>query len=179
MNPRYKTGIILFGAVAPCLILLIIFGVLASQKARISEEYTKRKGVYTNNERSERTAKGIKAQLSVYKEREGHWDSLLKNSDVGSVTGLLKEISSSYSAGEKFRQNDFKFVNRETGIGAASQQPSVTYNISLSGTYQALQESILSLESQMPNLSLNSLDLKPQKEGQLLEAELSYSAWIN
>lgn len=179
MNPRYKTGIILFGAAAPSLVLLVLFGVLVSQKSRINREYIQRKAVYTANVRSEQTAKGVKAQLATYKEKERHWDSLLKKSDVGSVTGLLKEISSAYSAGEKFRQNDFKFVNRETGIGAASKQPSVTYNISLSGTYQALQESILSLESQMPNLSLNSLDLKPQKEGQLLEAELSYSAWIN
>lgn len=179
MNPRYKNGILLFGAVAPLVIILVVFGVLASQKLRIAKEYKKREAVTVANQRNEQTAIGVKAQLATYKDRKTQWNTLLKRSDVGSVTGLLKEISSGYRGGEKFRQNDFKFVNRETGIGAASKQPSVTYNISLSGTFQAIQESLLSLESKMPNLSLNSIELSPQPEGQLLQAELSYSAWIN
>ena len=179
MNPRFKNGIILFGAAAPLLAILVIFGILFSQKSRIGKEYKKREAIYQTNHRSEKMAVGVKTQLESYQERKSEWDTLLRKSDVGSVTGVLKDISRSYSAGEKFRQNDFNFVNRETGIGAASQQPSVTYNISMSGTYQALQESLLSFESQMPNLSLNSIALIPQADGQLLTAKLSYSAWIN
>lgn len=179
MNPRYKSGILVFGAIAPLFVIVVIFGVLFSQKAKIGKEYKKREAIYVANKRAEKTAAGVKTQLDTYQKRKVHWDNLLKRSDVGSVTALLKEISAQYNGTEKFRQNDFKYVNREVGIGAASKQPSVTYNISLSGTYQALQESLLALESKMPNLSLNSIDIEPQKNGQLLEAELTYSAWIN
>jgi hypothetical protein len=179
MNPRYKSGILALGAIAPVCVILVIFGVLAAQKSRVTKEFTKREGIYLSNQRAEKTATGVKAQLATYQKRKASWDNLLKRSDVGSVTGLLKEISTQYNGSDKFRQNAFKAFNRETGIGAASQQPSVTYNISLSGTYQALQESLFSLESQMPNLNLNSIELKPQQNGQLLEAEINYSAWIN
>lgn len=179
MNPRYKTGILFFGAVAPVLVIFLIFGMLFAQKSRVGKEYKKREAITIANTRAENAAKGVRAQLVTYQKRQTQWDNLLRRSDAGSVTGLLKEISSKYSSGEKFRQNDFKFVNSETGIGAASGQPSVTYNISLSGTFQALQESLLALESKMPNLSLNKIDIVPQKNGQLLQAEISYSAWIN
>ena len=118
-------------------------------------------------------------QLSRYEDKKKGWDTLLKTSDVGSVSALLKKISARHGGGDKFEQKEFAFVDRATGIGASSQQNSVTYNISMTGTYQALQQSLLSLESRLPNLSLNSIDLKPQNGGQLLEAEISYSAWIN
>ena len=167
MNPRYKNGILLFGAFVPLLLLAVGFGFLASKNKNVKVEADKRQSVYRNNIRAEKTAEGVKVQLKAYEEKEKHWTRLLKNSDVGSVTSLLKEISTMHSSGEKFRQNDFNFVNRETGIGAASRQPSVTYNISLSGTFEALQDSLLQLESQMPNLNLNSLEMKPQSSGTL------------
>ncbi len=179
MNPRYKLGILAFGVIGPLLVLAVILGILASQKAKITKEFETRKAIHLANQRSQMQAKGIQAQLVEYEERQKHWDALLKQSDVGSVTGILKEISSEYAGTETFKQNDFKFVNRETGIGAVSQQPSVSFNVSLSGTFQALQQSLLSLESQLPNLSLNAIKLEPRKGGQLLEAELTYSAWIN
>lgn len=179
MNPRYQTGVLLFGLILPLLVIVFIFGVAVFQKSKLTREFEERKAIYLANQRSDQAAKSLQAQLEGYRAKEVHWSNLLKKSDVGSVTTLLKEISSEYKGGEKFRQKDFKFVNRETGIGASSAQPSITYNISLSGTFQALQESLLSLESQMPNLSLNSIKLQPQADRQLLEAELSYSAWIN
>ena len=179
MNPRYKNGILLFGAVLPALIVLLVFGVLFSQKSRVNKEYDKRKAVLSNNILAERQAVVLKAQLALYDARKSSWDNLLKSSDVGAVTSLLKSITTEYSVGDRFKQDAFNSTDREIGIGAVSAQPSVTYNIALSGTYKTLQESMLTLESTMPNLSLNSMDLVPQKEGQLLEAKLSYSAWIN
>ncbi|MGJ8725558.1 MAG: hypothetical protein ACSHYB_13450 [Roseibacillus sp.] len=179
MNPRYKNGILVFGAIVPLLLLIVIFGFLSSKKASVVKEYDSRLKVQTANLQAEKAAAGVEAQLQKYKVKKRDWDTLLKSSDVGSVTGLLKDISSKYKAGDKFKQKDFAFVDRATGIGAASKQNSVTYNISVTGTYQALQESLLSLESRLPNLSLNSIGIKPQDSGQLLEAEISYSAWIN
>ena len=179
MNPRYKNGILVLGAIAPILVLVALFGFLASKKSSIAEEYEARVKTQKANVLAEQTAAGVKMKLSRYEKKKKQWDTLLKTSDVGSVTGLLKKISSKYRGGEKFRQKEFAYVDRATGLGLASRQNSVTYNISMTGTYQALQDSLLSLESQLPNLSLNSINLKPQKSGQLLEAEISYSAWIN
>lgn len=177
MNPRFKIGIILFGVLLPLLVVGVIFGVISSQKKRIATEYAARKSSFQAQKRKEMFAKELDVKLSSYDDRKQSWEVLLKNSDIGTVTGLLKEISAEYAGKETFKRNDFNFVNKETGIGAASQQPSVSFTVSLSGTYQTIQQSLLSLESKMPNLSLNSMTLIPEPGSALLEAELSYSAW--
>ena len=177
MNPRFKIGIILFGAVLPLLVIGLVWLAISSQKKKIEVEHATRKASYLAQQRQEEVAKGLQVKLSRYDDRKKSWDVLLRNSDIGTVTGLLKEISAEYSGTETFKRNDFNFVNKENGIGAASQQPSVSFTVSLSGTYKAIQQSLLSLESRMPNLSLNSMKIAPEPGSSLLEAELSYSAW--
>lgn len=179
MNPRFKIGIILFGLFLPLLIIGVCFGVISSKKKKIAAEYETRKSAYQQQQLQMKSNKALEARLSRYDERKGDWDVLLKNSDIGAVTSLLKEISEEYRGTNTFHQGSFNFVNKETGIGAVSQQPSVSFNVSLSGTYLAIQQSLLSLESKMPNLSLNSMTLTSEANspGSPLRAELSYSVW--
>ena len=177
MNPRFKIGILLLGVLVPLLGIGLIFGVISSRKKKIEQEYTTRKASYTANQRQKEVVKGLEVRMSKYDGRQDEWDVLLKNSDIGTVTGLLKEISAEYSGTETFRRREFNFVNTETGIGAASKQPSVSFTVSLAGTFTAIQQGLLSLESKMPNLSLNSMKIHPDPGSSLLEVELSYSAW--
>lgn len=177
MNPRYKFGIIGLGVVLPLLGILIAVGVMFSQKKRIDKEYAERKTIYTQNKNTEMQTAAIARQLKSYEAKSGQWDVLLEESSLGTVTGILKEVSQAFEGSNSFKQDNFSFVNKETGIGAVSEQPSLSFTLAFSGTFSALQESLLTLESKMPNLSLNSLELSPQTNGPLLEAKLSYSAW--
>lgn len=177
MNSRYKIGVIAFGVVLPLLAVLVLVGVMISQKKRIDKEYAARQLIYTQNKNTEMQTKAIAAQLKSYQERSNQWDKLLDDSNVGTVTGILKEVSDTFAGSKTFKQDNFAFVNQKTGIGAASQQPSLSFTLAFSGTFSALQESLLNLETRMPNLNLNSLELAPQTNGSLLEAKLSYSAW--
>lgn len=177
MNPRYKTGVILFGVVLPLLAVIIVGGLMQSQKKRIDKEYAERARIYKQQKNTEMQTRAIAAQLQSYQKRDRQWDQVLEDSNVGTVTGILKEVSDNFAGSKTFKQDNFAFVNKETGIGAASKQPSLSFTLAFSGTFSALQESLLTLESRMPNLSLNSLELSPQSNGPLLEAKLSYSAW--
>lgn len=167
------------GFLGPVFILGIVFLMLNAKKAGIQKQADERAKVFAANKRSAIVTKGLQEQIKTYEARMENWEQILEESDVGTVTGILKEISNQHGSGEKFRQNDFKFVNQKTGVGSVSGRPNVTYNLSLDGTYQTLQKSILILESKLPNLHLNTLKLTPQKDGPLLNAELSYTAWTN
>lgn len=177
MNPRFKIGIILFGVLLPLLVVGLIFGLITTRKSKIETEYAARKSSFQSQQRQEQAVKGLEVKLSQFDGRKEEWDVLLKNSDIGTVTGLLKEVSAEYSGTETFKKDEFTFVNKETGIGAASEQPSVSFTVTLSGTFTAIQQGLLSLESTMPNLSLNSMKISPDPGSSLLLAELSYSAW--
>jgi hypothetical protein len=177
MNPRYKIGVIVFGLFLPLLGVFALVGILLSQKNRINEEYEKREQTYNRNENSRKQTLAMSAQLKTYRDREEQWDVLLANSDVGKVTAILGEIQTGFAGTNSFKQDNFAFVGNKTGPAASSAQPSISFDLALSGTFQSLQESLLSLESRLPNLTLNSMALSPQQNGNLLEAKLSYSAW--
>ena len=177
MNSLYKIGVILFGVLLPLLVIGLIMGVVSSRKQKMAQEYEVRKKRLFANKMQEKAVKQLETTVSQYDDRKGSWEVLLENSDIGSVTGLLKKISSEYKGSETFKQDGFNYVNQKNGIGTLSLQPSVSFNVSMSGTFQAIQQSLLSLESEMPNLSLNKMKLSPSSSSSLLEAELSYSAW--
>ena len=63
------------------------------------------------------------------------------------------------------------------GIGAVSGQPSVQLALAFRGTFGALQSTFLELETKMPQLQLDSMKLSPQRTGNVLEAQLLYTAW--
>ena len=177
MNPRFKIGIILFGILLPLLVIGFILSFISSRKNKVEAEYASRQSSFKLQKHQEQVVKGLGVRLSRFDDRKDEWDVLLNNSDIGTVTGLLKEISTEYSGTETFKSNEFNFVNKKTGIGAASEQPSVIFTVSLSGTFTSIQQGLLSLESRMPNLNLNSMKISPDPGSSLLLAELSYSAW--
>lgn len=177
MNPRFKIGVILLGVFLPLLVVGLLFGFISSRKKKVETEYISRKANLKAQQIQKKTDENLKVRLSRFDEYKGSWEVVLQNSDIGKVTSLLKEISQEYRGTQTFKQNNFNFVNKETGIGAMSSQPSVSFTVSLSGTFQSIQQCLLSLESRMPNLSLNSMKLEPDQNSSLLTAELSYSAW--
>lgn len=179
MNSKFREPIIVFGLILPILgIAALIFGVL-KYNGSINEKYKKKEIAYNAQKNTETQTRALKARVETFRDRKSYWESLLKKrSDVSSVTTLLREIGQEHDSRE-FRQTDFKFVNRETGIGSAGKQSSVSFELALDGTYRALQESLLTLESTMPHLSLNRMTISPRSERNALQIELSYSAWTN
>ena len=58
MNPRYKNGILVLGAIAPILVLVLLFGLLAKKKSSVAEEYEVRLRVQKANIQAEKAADG-------------------------------------------------------------------------------------------------------------------------
>lgn len=174
MNPRFKTGILLFGLILPLVIVGIVIGVISSKKNSISRQYLIRQKNNQVQKQQEMANEQLKIKLSRFDGRKENWEVLLRSTDIGTVSDLLNSETRRIQG---MNQNNFSFVKQPVGIGALSQQNSVTFNVSLSGTFSSIQQCLLSLESKMPNLNLNSMMLTPEKDSQLLQAELSYSAW--
>ncbi|MEM9079757.1 MAG: hypothetical protein AAGC74_03590 [Verrucomicrobiota bacterium] len=178
MNSKFRNGVILLGVLLPSIVVIGAILLIVSQSQKISKEFVVRERNYQQFQREEQNVKSLRQQIAAYSERKNGWKALLGTSDVGSVTGLLREIAEGRSS-QEFRQTDFNFVNRQTGIGAASDHRSMSFNLSIDGTYRVLQESLLTLESRMPHLNLNNMKLSPRNDGSSLQLELSYSIWAN
>ena len=177
MKSKFRIGIIVFGLILPFLGISVVVSVLFSQKGKLERNFAERKAKNAQNAQLLKMAQVTKQQLDSYEGKDELWRKLVDESDVGSLNKTLKEISSSFEDRRTFNQTDFEFDNNDKGIGAASAQPSFSFSMTLNGTYSSIQSGLLALESRMPHLSLNTMNLVPQDDSQLLEAQLTYSAW--
>ena len=177
MKSKFRIGIVLFGLILPLLGVSVFSVVLLKQKAKLEKTFAERKAKNTQNALLQKKAKLIKSQLAAYDGKDERWRQLVSDSDVSSLNKALKEISNSFADRRTFNQTDFQFDNNDQGIGAASSQPSFSFSMSLNGTYSSIQGGLLALESRMPHLSLNTMNLSKQDDSQLLSAKLTYSAW--
>jgi len=177
MKSKFRLGIICFGLVLPFLGLAILSGILLSQKTKLERTFDERKAQNAKNEQLLKSTKIVEKQLAAYDGKDELWRKLVDESDVSSLNRTLKEISNSFEDRRTFNQTDFQFDNNDKGIGAASAQPSFSFSMTLNGTYSSIQSGLLALESKMPHLSLNTMALAQQEDNQLLEAQLTYSAW--
>jgi len=177
MKSKFRIGIVLFGLILPLLGVSVFSAVLLKQKAKLEKTFAERKAKNTQNSQLQKKAKLLKSQLAAYDGKDERWRQLVSDSDVSSLNKALKEISNSFADRRTFNQTNFQFDNNDQGIGAASSQPSFSFSMSLNGTYSSIQGGLLALESRMPHLSLNTMNLSKQDDSQLLNAKLTYSAW--
>lgn len=177
MKSKFRSGILAFGLVFPLLGILAVFGVVLSKNSGLEREYADKQSQYTRNQQVKMAAMAIQTKLHQYDGKSDQWKSLVAKSDVSALNETLKKISGSFTDTRTFNRTEFKFDNNDSGIGAASEQPSFSFDLTVNGTYRSIQTGLLALESEMPNLSLNSMKLTPRPNDQLLEAQLSYSAW--
>lgn len=177
MKSKFRAGILVFGLVLPLLGILAVIGILVSKNSSVGKEYTEKETQYRRNQQVKMAAMAIQTKLHHYDGKSEQWRNLVAKSDVTALNETLKKVSSSFADPRTFNKTEFKFDNNDRGIGAASEQPSFSFDLTLNGTYRSIQTGLLALESEMPNLSLNSLKLAPRENDQLLEAQLSYSAW--
>lgn len=176
MNPKFRIPIYLLSVGLPVLGILAAFFLLSNFNKKGDAEFKLRAANYQRVKSQEKQVNQLTEKLEDIRAKGESWEKLLASSDVGAVTSLIRGISEGRSL-EEFKTSNFNFVGRPTGVGSVSKQPSVSFDLGLSGNYGNLQEGLLAMESKMPNLVMNSMQLTPDRKGETLNLKLAYSAW--
>lgn len=176
MNPFYKQPVIIFGVVAPLVVLFGILGAVLNYRSGIESTYQVRKEQHAQDQkvRREREALGIKIR-----EQNPHmtrWMALFDKAVGTSVNSLVGDVQKRYK-GDEFQKTSFQRLMSPGGIGAASKQPAMQLKLTFRGTYRGLQNAFLELETQMPHLQLDIFKLKQEVNRNLLSADITYTAW--
>ena len=106
------------------------------------------------------------------------WMALFEKPTAATVNAFLAEVQKKFG-GQEFQQTAFRRTASAGGIGGASAQPSIQIQLAFRGTYRALQNAFVELETSMPQLQLDSLKLAPNSNRKVLNADLVYTAWQN
>lgn len=178
MNPFYKESIIFFGVVIPVLIVVGAFALVLHYKGELEQSYAVKRSAYVEIQKIEKQRRALETTVGQQDPHMQRWMALFEKPTASAVNGFLTEVQKKF-AGEDFQQIAFRRGNSSGGIGGASAQPSIQIQLGFRGTYSALQNAFVELESSMPQLQLDSIKVTPNVNNRVLNADLVYTAWQN
>ena len=176
MKSKFKLPIILLGIVIPLIFFLIC--IVGGRKAKANQvaKVDKRNEDVRKNLAEKKRSEALQVQVKSFDGKSEQWEKVFAISSYSDVSNLVIDASKDFDADQRFR-GDVRFDDNASGLGAESKQESTTYTMTFTGTYQALQETLLRVETELPNFVLNRFTLTPDRDSNLLDMELSYSAW--
>lgn len=176
----YRQSIILFGIVVPVLIAFVVIGACAFVRGKITNSFATKAKYYSGYEESRMSALEIEAKLIRQRDASARWQELLEQETFSLVTTNLRAIGENLPPKE-FQQTAFERLGSSGGIGGVSAQKSSGLKFNFRGTFRAVQQAFLELETKMPNLQLQELRIDPNSSSgsSLLNFQVTYTAWEN
>lgn len=175
----YKQPVFVFGLAAPIFLILVLLGIGFHFRGKLEKTFSQRKAEYGQYKKIQAQRESLEKRLRTQEPHMNRWMSLYEKATESSVAGFLSEVQKKYEDKEFSRKN-FQRTSKAGGIGGASAQPSIQIQMSFGGTYRALQNVLLELETRMPYLQLDNLKLNVSSENNnVLHADVIYTAWQN
>ncbi|MFP6865468.1 MAG: hypothetical protein VCA35_05960 [Roseibacillus sp.] len=177
MNPHYKEPVIIFGLVAPLLLIVLVFALGFHFRGKFEKTYEARLRKYEDYKSVEAQREALEKKIRTQEPHMNRWMRLFEKPTATAVNGFFSEYQKRQD-GKKFQQTKFRRTSSSGGIGGASSQPSIQLQLAFRGTFRALQNAFLELETRMPQLQLDSIKLSIAQPNQdTLNADLIYTAW--
>lgn len=177
MNPHYKEPVLVFGLIVPLVLVVVVLGLGVHFRGKFESTYRSRKDHHASYKKVEAERSVLEKKIRAQEPHLNRWMSLFEGATGSDVKGFFSKFQESVS-GQEFTQTAFRRTSASGGIGGASAQPSIQIQLAFRGTYRALQNAFLELETRMPHLQLDSLKLTVSNQNsQVLNADLVYTAW--
>lgn len=178
MNEYYKQPVVILGVALPLLGLILILVVGAHYRSKLEKTYEVRKAEHVQLQTVTKQREALEEKIGRQEPYLKRWMSLFDKAADSAITSLLNEVQTQYTGSEL----DLKSFNRSSapgGIGSASKQSAVQLKLAFRGTYRGIQNAFLEVETRMPHLQLDSLKLETATGQNVLNANLTYTAWQN
>jgi len=176
MNPHYKESVIIFGLVAPVLLVVIGLGLGVHFQGKMENTYEARRNHHQTFKILERERGVLEQNVQSQAPHMHRWMALFEQPAATTVNTFFREFQNEFDA-THFQQTAFRPTSTAGGIGGASKQPSSQLHFSFRGTFRALQTAFLELETRMPQLQLDSIKLSRASNQNVLNANVVYTTW--
>jgi hypothetical protein len=177
MNPHYKDPVIIFGLVAPILLVVLTLGLGVHFRGKFEKTYQARKEQFDAYKIVEEQREALQKKINSQEPHLNRWMALFEKSTTTDVSGFFRGCQKQYG-GQEFQLTSIRRTSSTGGIGGASEQPSIQLQLGFRGTFRALQIAFLELETRMPQLQMDSFKISVnQPNRRVLNMNLIYTAW--
>lgn len=184
MKPSpHQQAILVFGIVLPVFLLGGISVATFVGHSKLKRSFQVKVETLDRYETAKTQVNELEAFLSVAGRREKaeYWNSKLEKDVVQALTENLEKILAKYDS-EVLRQTEMGQANGLGGIGPKSSHPFSRMQLSFEGGFKPMQLLMAELETEMPQLVLESLSINPkpaksEAEKGTLQFSVVYLCW--
>lgn len=161
-SSHHKTAITIFGVVIPVVFISALIGATLYGRGKLSQTHADKVSNLERFKMARIHADGIEATLATGQKREeiAYWRSKIETDFIQSITENLEKILDRYEP-SVLRRTAMGQAPGAAAFGAASDNPYSRIQLSFEGGFKPMQMLLAELETEMPHLMLESLDITP------------------
>lgn len=176
MSDYYRQPIAVFGLIIPMVVMIILTGAVLFYTASVRDQYAVKKQKYDASLAAMRKVKMLRAQVQKNRSGLNAWDQLLQNETRGTFLEHWKDATKGFS-GKELTKASRSWNNYSEGIGKAVSQSSSQVSMSFVGTFRAMQTALMRLETTLPTMQLDSMDVKLDDNGKGVHFSTTHTVW--
>ncbi len=178
----YRQPIILFGIILPLIVCAAVVGICFTLKSQMVDSFE------TKVKNSKTATLGIAAARNVEKQvlsqrtQMERWNAQLALETKSLLNKNIREITEHLSKDEskEIALSATEPISGKVGFASVSAQNSSQVRVVFRGTFRTMQRVFLELETRMPQLQLQDLQINPNSsQPSFLNFQVNYTAWEN
>lgn len=176
MSDYYKQPIAVFGLIIPTVVMLVLAGAVVSYTVSVKDKYAAKKQQYDMSQAAMLQVKLLRNQVANNRASLDAWDGLLQTETRGTFLERWKNAAKGFS-GKELTKSSRSWINYSEGLGKGVAQPSSQVSMSFVGTYRAMQTALMKLETDLPTMQLDSMDIKLDDNGKGVHFSTTHTVW--
>ena len=176
MSEHYRQPIAVFGFILPIVVMTILAGGMLFCTSSVNNEFASKKRAYDVSQEAKRQIMKLRGKVETNKPKMDAWDKLLRTETRGTFLEHWKNAAKNFS-GKELTKSSRSWINYSEGIGKGVSQPSSQVIMSFVGTYRAMQTALMELETALPTMQLDALDIEQDANGRGVKFTTTYTVW--
>ncbi|MCB1076831.1 MAG: hypothetical protein KDM64_03285 [Verrucomicrobiae bacterium] len=180
---RYRQSIIFFGGVIPFIILGVLLGSVLYGRSKLHATKEVKEAAFEKYQAAAGAVSYVEEELQIEgrAEQMAYWEDQLKGELVQSLTQNLNEIASQFTE-DQLARTEFGRPGTQSALAGGTKNPHSRFRLSFEGGFGPMQTLLAELETRMPQLTLEGLDISPisdadSKSKGKLRFDVTYLAW--
>jgi len=173
---NYRQPILIFGIVIPMVVIVAIGIVIFKVHSGIKSAAAEKQDLYTQIRNLEMEQRQLDTQVAGYRNIVDAWKDVLASDANQTLGARIPQLLNQFPDDHLFRISSQE-TRSAGGLGTATQQPAARNTFTFIGAWTPMQQFLLQLETSLPQLQLESINISTEPGSQLLNYTLQYTAW--
>lgn len=172
----YRKAILIYAYAIPAGLAFVLALILLIVPAKFSASQQTNRDDYTNFLQMQKAEKELNVRMKGKQELAAAWQKALSSEFTTSlnnfITSHLKTLD-----GSQLEQVSTSQAGTGGGLSLTQGQPASRIILEFRGGYEPMQTTLLAMESQLPQMQLESIEIAEDTLGPALRYALTYTAW--